>query len=102
MAKMLPAFQVGAGGPLGSGRQWFSWVHADDLVRLLVAAADESSVLEGVYNGTAPEPVRMGALCEALGEATSRPNWLPVPELALKTLLGEGAMVVLEGQRVIP
>ena len=101
LAKMLPVFQLFAGGPLGSGRQWFSWVHRDDLVSMLTSAVDDDA-WRGAYNGTAPQPVRMGALCEALGRATGRPSWLPVPELALQTLLGEGATVVLEGQKVLP
>lgn len=101
LAKMMPVFQLGAGGPLGKGTQWFSWVHRDDLCAMLVEAVRNPSY-EGVYNATAPSPVRMGELCEALGRATGRPNWLPVPSFAVEALLGEGATVVLEGQRVLP
>lgn len=57
---------------------------------------------KGVYNGTAPNPVRMGEMCAELGNILGRPSWLPVPGFALQTLLGEGAMVVLEGQKVLP
>lgn len=56
----------------------------------------------GIYNGTAPNPVRMNQLCSSLGTALGRPSWLPVPDFAIQTLLGEGASVVLEGQKVVP
>lgn len=62
----------------------------------------EPQAYNGVYNGTAPQPVRMGEMCDALGRILGRPSWLPVPEFALQTLLGEGAIVVLEGQKVLP
>jgi len=101
LGKMLPVFQLFAGGPLGSGRQWFSWIHRDDLVRLMTDALKDKK-FKGVYNGTAPNPVRMGEMCAELGNILGRPSWLPVPGFALQTLLGEGAMVVLEGQKVLP
>eukprot|EP00741_Cyanophora_paradoxa_P020249 tig00021238_g19543.t1 len=101
LAKMIPAFALFAGGPLGSGRQWFSWIHAEDLVSLLLRAADDGS-LRGALNGTAPEPVTMGELCGTLGRLMARPSWLPVPGPALEVLLGEAAQVVLQGQRVVP
>lgn len=101
LAKMLPVFQIFAGGPLGSGKQWMSWIHRDDLVDLAIEALSNPAY-EGVYNATAPKPVRMSELCSALGNILGRPSWLPVPEFALMTLLGEGASVVLDGQRVMP
>jgi hypothetical protein len=101
LAKMLTPFQLFAGGPLGNGQQWFSWIHRDDLVRLILAALEKSD-LEGVYNGTAPNPVRMKELCQVLGQVMNRPSWLPVPDFALQMLLGDGAKVVLEGQQVLP
>eukprot|EP00897_Mesotaenium_endlicherianum_P009131 jgi/Mesen1/8246/ME000444S07395 len=101
LAKMLPIFKLFAGGPLGSGQQWFSWVHRDDLVSLIVEALRNPSY-SGVVNGTAPNPVRMAELCSQLGAALGRPSWLPVPSTALQLVLGEGATVVLEGQRVLP
>ena len=101
LAKMVPVFSMFAGGPLGSGRQWFSWIHRDDVVGMIMAAIQDPS-WQGVYNATAPKPVRMGELCSALGEVMGRPSFVPVPDFALKTLLGEGAQVVLEGQRVLP
>lgn len=99
--KMLTPFQLFAGGPIGTGRQWFSWIHIDDLVMLLVKALTAPS-FQGVYNATAPNPVRMGQVCEALGNALNRPSWLPVPEFVIEALLGDGAVVVLEGQKVLP
>ncbi len=58
--------------------------------------------MEGVFNGTAPNPVRMAEFCQTLGEVLNRPSWLPVPDFALELLLGDGAKVVLEGQQVLP
>ncbi len=101
LAKMLPPFKLFAGGPLGSGRQWFSWIHRDDLVNLIVEALKRPDI-EGTFNATAPNPVRMNQFCQTLGEVMNRPSWLPVPAFALETLLGEGAKVVLEGQQVLP
>ncbi len=101
LAKMLPAFKLFAGGPIGTGKQWFSWVHREDVVDLILYALQNSQV-EGVLNATAPNPVRMNELCHTLGEVLSRPSWLPVPSFALELLLGDGAKVVLEGQKVLP
>lgn len=101
LAKMLPAFKLFAGGPIGTGKQWFSWVHREDVVDLILYALQNSQV-EGVLNATAPNPVRMNELCQTLGEVLNRPSWLPVPSFALELLLGDGAKVVLEGQKVLP
>ena len=101
LGKMLTPFRLFAGGPLGTGRQWFSWIHIDDLVNLIQTAINAPDY-QGTYNATAPNPVRMSELCEKLGEVMQRPSWLPVPEFALKLLLGEAAQAVLEGQRVLP
>lgn len=101
IAKMLTPFRMFAGGPLGSGQQWFSWIHRDDLVNLILKALTQPD-FEGVYNATAPYPVRMADLCQTLGEVMHRPSWLPVPDFALEMLLGDAAKVVLEGQQVLP
>ena len=101
LGKMIGPFQMFAGGPIGSGRQWFSWIHRDDLVNLICRAVEDDN-MSGVYNATAPNPVRMGQLCQTLGEVMNRPSWLPVPDFVLEVLLGDGAIVVLEGQQVLP
>jgi uncharacterized protein (TIGR01777 family) len=101
IAKMVTPFKLFAGGPIGSGQQWFSWIHREDLVNLILAALTQPS-MEGTYNATAPHPVRMETFCQTMGEVMGRPSWLPVPALALEILLGDGAQVVLEGQQVLP
>jgi len=101
LAKMLPAFKLFAGGPIGAGKQWFSWIHRDDVVNLILYALENPQV-EGVLNATAPNPVRMNELSQTLGEVLKRPSWLPVPGFALEVMLGDGAKVVLEGQKVLP
>jgi uncharacterized protein (TIGR01777 family) len=101
LAKMIGPFKMFAGGPIGSGRQWFSWIHRDDLVNLILEAIKRTD-MAGIYNATAPNPVRMTEFCQTLGEVINRPSWLPVPEFALELLLGDGAKVILEGQQVLP
>lgn len=101
IAKMITPFKLFAGGPIGSGRQWFSWIHRDDLVNLILQALIRPDI-EGVLNATAPNPVRMTELAQTMAQALNRPSWLPVPGFALEALLGDGAMVVLEGQQVLP
>lgn len=101
IAKMLPPFKLFAGGPIGSGNQWFSWIHREDLVNLIIQALTKSDI-QGVLNATAPNPVRMAEFCQTLGQVINRPSWLPVPGFALEALLGDGAIVVLEGQQVLP
>ena len=101
LAKMLPPFKLFAGGPIGTGKQWFSWIHRDDVVNLILYALQNPQI-EGVLNATAPNPVRMNEFCETLGAVLQRPSWLPVPGFALELLLGDGAKVVLEGQKVLP
>ncbi|BAY32703.1 hypothetical protein NIES2107_45930 [Nostoc carneum NIES-2107] len=101
LGKMITPFKLFAGGPIGSGRQWFSWIHLEDVVNLILQAIAKPH-MEGVYNATAPNPVRMTELSQTLGQVMHRPSWLPVPALALEALLGDGAKVVLEGQQVLP
>ncbi|HHP7231340.1 MAG TPA: TIGR01777 family oxidoreductase [Xenococcaceae cyanobacterium] len=101
LGKMINPFKMFAGGPIGSGRQWFSWIHRDDLVNLMINAI-QSPDMTGVYNATAPNPVRMKDFCQTLGEVMNRPSWLPVPDFVLELILGDGAIVVLEGQQVLP
>ncbi len=101
MAKMLPPFQLGIGGPLGSGRQWMSWIHRDDLIGLIHFLIGKKE-LRGAFNATAPNPVTMKEFAKALGRALHRPVIFPVPGVVLKILLGEMAGMLLTGQRVIP
>lgn len=99
LGQMLAPFQLFIGGTIGSGKQWLSWIHREDFVSLVCFLLKQGS---GIFNGTAPNPVRMEEFCQTLGQVLARPSWLPVPELALELLLGEAAQVVLTGQRVIP
>ena len=101
ISKMLTPFKLFAGGPIGSGRQWFSWIHIDDLVGLILHSLRYSE-MQGTFNATSPNPSRMGELRQALGVVLNRPSWLPVPDFAIELLLGDGAVVVLEGQKVLP
>ncbi len=99
--KMVTPFKLFAGGPIGTGKQWFSWIHRDDLVNMIIQALTRPDI-SGVLNGTAPNPVRMNELSQTMGQVMNRPSWLPVPSLAIEALLGDGAIVVLEGQQVVP
>jgi uncharacterized protein (TIGR01777 family) len=99
LAKLLPIFRVGGGGPAGSGRQWFSWVHIDDIVGIYLKAVDGA---DGVFNATSPEPVRNGDFTRALAAAVHRPAIFPMPAFALRVMFGEGADPILTGQRVLP
>jgi uncharacterized protein (TIGR01777 family) len=101
LEKMLPPFKAFAGGPIGSGSQWMSWIHRDDLVSLFVFAL-QNPAAKGPINGTAPNPVTMKEFARALGRALHRPSLIPVPAAAARLLLGEMATVVLDGQRVVP
>ncbi|EDY38073.1 conserved hypothetical protein TIGR01777 [Cyanobium sp. PCC 7001] len=101
LGKMLPVFRMGFGGPIGSGRQWMSWIQRHDLCRLVAAALDDGAYA-GVYNAVAPEPVRMAQFASCLGQVLGRPSLLPVPAPILQLLLGDGAQVVLDGQYVEP
>ncbi len=101
LARILPIFRAGAGGIIGSGKQWFSWVHRDDLVNLILFAIAKPD-LQGAINGTAPETVTNAEFTKALAEALSCPAFLPVPAIALQLLFGEAASIILEGQRVLP
>jgi uncharacterized protein (TIGR01777 family) len=98
---MLLPFRLYAGGPVGSGRQWFPWVHRDDVAGVILFALGNVA-LAGPVNVVAPESVDMKAFCAALGSALSRPSWLPVPAIALRAALGEMADMILTGQRVVP
>ncbi|MGC6482785.1 MAG: TIGR01777 family oxidoreductase [Synechococcus sp.] len=99
LGKMLPVFRAGFGGPIGSGRQWMSWIHRTDLCTLIQTALTDSQ-WNGVVNGVAPQPVSMASFASTLGRCLGRPSLLPVPGPVLHLLLGDGARVVLDGQQV--
>jgi uncharacterized protein (TIGR01777 family) len=101
LARMLPPFRLGVGGPVAGGRQYVSWIAPDDLVGMYLAATVDPS-WEGAINATAPEPVTNGDLSRALGRVLRRPAVLPVPAVALRALYGEMSAVVTTGQRVVP
>jgi uncharacterized protein (TIGR01777 family) len=102
LASMLTPFKLGVGGPIGSGRQYWPWIHRDDWVAL-VRAAIQSPNLAGPMNATAPEPVTNAAFARALGAVLHRPAFLPMPAFAIRLLLGEMADgLILSGQRAIP
>lgn len=101
LAKMLPPFRLGIGGPVAGGRQYVSWIHRDDLAGMIVAALQDER-WSGPVNATAPEPVTNRELSKALGRALRRPAALPVPGAALRLLYGEMAEIVTTGQRVLP
>ncbi|MGL5034623.1 MAG: thylakoid membrane protein ThyD [Microcystaceae cyanobacterium] len=101
LAKMIPPFKLFAGGPIGSGQQWFSWIDCEDLSELINFSLTQE-LMAGTFNATAPNPVKMNEFCQVLGDILHRPSWLPVPNFAISLLLGEAAIVVLEGQQVLP
>jgi uncharacterized protein len=101
LARMLPPFRLGVGGPIGNGDQYISWIAPDDLVRLYLAALDDPE-WSGPFNATAPEPMTNREFAHALGRVLHRPALLPIPALALRALYGEMATVVTTGQRALP
>ena len=102
LARMLPFFRIGLGGPIGHGRQWMSWVHREDVIGLIRFAIENAAAC-GALNATAPNPVTNREFTLMLGAALHRPAILPVPPLALRLRFGEMADAVLvKGQRVIP
>ena len=99
---LLPIFEFGLGGPIGNGRQMTSWIHRDDLVRLIATAAADSEI-HGPLNATAPNPVSNRDFAKAIGHALGRPAILPLPALPLRLMLGDLAEeLMLGGQKVLP
>lgn len=99
--KMITPFNLFIGGPLGSGHQYFPWIHMQDTVNALLFAIQQKD-FSGVFNVTAPVPVTMSVFAKELGSAMSRPSLFKVPEFALKVVLGEAAEALTASQRVIP
>jgi len=101
LAKMLPPFRLGVGGPVAGGRQYISWIHTEDLVGIMASSLEDER-WSGPINATAPEPVRNRDFSRVLGRVLKRPSLLPVPRLALALLYGEMAEIVTTGARVVP
>ena len=99
LAALLPIFRLGLGGPVATGRQWYSWVHIDDVVGIYLHALDGAA---GALNATAPNPVINADFTRALGRAVHRPALIPAPAFALGLALGEASTLLTEGQRVLP
>jgi len=102
LSKMLFPFKMGVGGPIGNGRQWFSWIHLDDVTGLILYALDHESV-KGPMNTVSPAPVTNKEFARALGKSLKRPAFLPAPAFAMKLMFGEFATLgLLASQRVLP
>ncbi|MFQ5629449.1 MAG: TIGR01777 family oxidoreductase [bacterium] len=101
LQKMLLPFRLFIGGPIGSGRQWLSWIHIDDLIALILFALENEKIF-GALNATSPEPVTNKTFSKIIGKVLKRPSFMPVPAFVLKTALGEQSLLVLTGQRVLP
>ena len=101
LQRMMLPFRFFVGGRLGTGRQWFSWIHIADEVRA-IRFLIESASAAGAFNLTAPAPLRNAEFAATLGRAMGRPSWIPVPAFAMRLLFGEMSTVLLDGQRVVP
>jgi uncharacterized protein (TIGR01777 family) len=101
LKRMLLPFKMYAGGPIGNGTQWLSWIHKDDEVGIIMHALQNEEI-SGPVNATAPDPATMKQFGRTLGAVLNRPSWLPVPGFVLKLAMGEMSNMVLTGQRVLP
>jgi hypothetical protein len=101
LAKMIPAFKFFVGGPIGSGNQWFPWMHLTDLMAAILFVCEHPQV-NGPLNFCAPNPVRNRELAKTLGQVLGRPAIMPTPAFMVRTVLGEFGNVLLDSQRTIP
>jgi uncharacterized protein len=101
LQRLLPLFKAGLGGPIGNGKQWMSWIHREDLLRLIEAIVARED-LAGVFNATAPAPVNSREFARTLGRVLHRPALLPAPAFAFRLAFGEMSRLLLTGQRVMP
>lgn len=101
LSQMIRLFEKYVGGPIGSGKQWFSWIHIDDLARAFEFVLEHPEI-SGPVNMCSPHPVRNEDLARALGKVMRKPSFIPAPAFMVKWVLGEFGSVILEGQRVIP
>jgi uncharacterized protein (TIGR01777 family) len=101
LPKMVLPYKLMVGGTVGSGEQWLSWIHIEDVVGLIQHAINEPSI-KGPLNTVTPHPVKMKEFGQTISNVLNKPHWLPAPSFALKALLGEMSILVLEGQKVLP
>jgi len=101
LSQMIPLFKKFIGGPIGSGRQWFSWVHIKDLAEAFVFLLKHTDIT-GPVNVCSPNPIRIKDLAKAIGSVLNRPSFMPAPGFLIRLFLGEFGSVILKGQRVIP
>ncbi len=101
LKNMLTPFKAFVGGPVGSGKQWMSWIHLLDAIRALLYPVTRTELV-GVYNVTAPTPVTMNEMAKSIGEVLHRPSAMRVPEFATRLVFGERADIILTGQRAVP
>jgi uncharacterized protein len=101
LEQMVRPFRLFAGGPIGNGRQWFSWIHVRDLCRAVLFLVSRPDV-RGPVNFTAPAPVRNRELARSIGKVLHRPAFMPAPGFIISLVLGEFGSVILKGQRVVP
>lgn len=98
---MILPYELGVGGTVGSGEQWLSWIHVEDVARAILFAIEQEA-LSGPINLTSPNAKRMKYFGKTIGQALNRPHWLPVPSTMMKLAMGERSQLVLEGQYVVP
>jgi hypothetical protein len=101
LRRLLLPFRLFVGGPMGSGRQHYSWIHLDDLVKC-IRFLMENEAASGPFNVTAPRPVTNGEMGRAIGRALRRPYYMPVPSFAMRAIFGEVATIVVDGRPVVP
>ena len=98
---MLLPYKLGLGGPIGTGQQGMSWIHQDDHINLIVFLLNQEKC-QGIFNATSPSPVSNDTFSKLLGQALSRPAFMPMPTIILKLLLGEMSELLTQGQYVLP
>jgi uncharacterized protein (TIGR01777 family) len=98
---MAMPYRLFGGGKIGSGEQWLSWIHLEDMIRLILFILD-NNFIEGPINASSPDPVSNDSFGRAIGKAMRRPHWFPVPAFVMRTLFGEMSTLLLDGQRALP
>ena len=101
LPRMILPYKLFSGGTIGSGKQWLSWIHIDDVVNM-ISFALENEAIQGALNLTAPRPVTMQDFGKTIAKVLRKPHYFPIPSLPLRILLGEMSTLVLDGQRVLP